>query len=426
MDTYFTVVAYIMASILGLCVGSFLNVVIYRVPNKMSLAYPPSHCTTCDYTLKWYDNIPVLSYIMLGGRCRGCKSRISPRYMLVEIFNAFLWVLSVLMFWEIGVEAIIYTCMAAVVSSVLVCIFFIDLEHMLIFNRFTVTVAVCGLIAAGLNTTRWYDHLIGGAAGAIVFLAIYYGAILILKREGLGFGDVKLAAAAGLLLGVKYDTGDVTGTVIEESDEIPDSDKVFEAIASFVGKGQQIPPMYSALKVDGQKLVNLARKGKTVERKPRDIEIYSIDAEGEGREYKLKVHCSKGTYMRTLCEDIGERLGCPATMSSLRRFASGNFELTKGYTIDELREMEYEDRVGLLLPTESLFEELPMVTLNGFFLKLFRSGQEIYQKKIKASFPVGQRVRVYDENGFFALGEVMEYDDGTAIKSIKQFVLEEK
>lgn len=190
-----------MASILGLCVGSFLNVVIYRVPNKMSLAYPPSHCTTCDYTLKWYDNIPVLSYIMLGGRCRGCKSRISPRYMLVEIFNALLWVLSVLMFWEIGVEAIIYTCMAAVVSSVLVCIFFIDLEHMLIFNRFTVTVAVCGLVAAGLNTARWYDHLIGAAAGAIVFLAIYYGAILILKREGLGFGDVKLAAAAGLLLG---------------------------------------------------------------------------------------------------------------------------------------------------------------------------------------------------------------------------------
>ena len=72
-----------------------------------------------------------------------------------------------------------------------------------------------------------------------------------------------------------------------------------------------MPPMYSALKVDGQKLVNLARKGKTVERKPRDIEIYSIDAEGEGKEYKLKVHCSKGTYMRTLCEDIGEKLGCP-------------------------------------------------------------------------------------------------------------------
>ena len=201
METYFTVVAYIMASVVGLCVGSFLNVVIYRLPNKMSLAFPPSHCTSCDYTLKWYDNIPVLSYIMLGGKCRGCKSRISPRYMLVEIFNALLWVLSVLMFWDIEVKAIIYTCMAAVVSSVLICIFFIDLEHMLIFNRFTFTVAVCGLVAAGLNTTRWYDHLIGAAAGAIVFLAIYFGSILIIKREGLGFGDVKLAAAAGLLLG---------------------------------------------------------------------------------------------------------------------------------------------------------------------------------------------------------------------------------
>lgn len=231
---------------------------------------------------------------------------------------------------------------------------------------------------------------------------------------------------AGLLLGVKYDTGDITGAVIEESDNIPDNERVFEAISSFVGKSQQIPPMYSALKVDGQKLVNLARKGKTVERKPRDIEIYSIDAEGDGREYKLRVHCSKGTYMRTLCEDIGEKLGCPATMSSLRRFASGNFELTKGYTVDELRDMEYEDRIKLLLPTESLFEELPVVTLTGFFLKLFRSGQEIYQKKIRTSYPVGQRVRVYNENGFFALGEVMEYEDGSAIKSIKQFVLEEK
>ncbi len=231
---------------------------------------------------------------------------------------------------------------------------------------------------------------------------------------------------AGLLLGVKYDTGDITGTVIETCEYIPDSEKVFEAINSFVGKGQQIPPMYSALKVDGQKLVNLARKGKTVERKPRDIEIYSIEAEGEGKEYSLRVHCSKGTYIRTLCEDIGEKLGCPATMSSLRRKASGNFELEKGYTVDELRNMEYEDRVKLLLPTESLFEELPVVKLNGFFLKLFRSGQQIYQKKIKTSYPVGQRVRVYDEKGFFALGEVADYEDGSAIKSIKQFVLEEK
>ena len=99
------------------------------------------------------------------------------------------------------IKSIVYTCMAAVVSSVLICIFFIDLEHMLIFNRFTIAVALCGLVAMGLNTDRRYDHLIGAAAGTIAFLAIYYGSILIIKREGLGFGDVKLAAAAGLLLG---------------------------------------------------------------------------------------------------------------------------------------------------------------------------------------------------------------------------------
>ena len=231
---------------------------------------------------------------------------------------------------------------------------------------------------------------------------------------------------AGLRLGVTTDTGDTTGKILTESDDIPDRERVLETAESFVGAGQQIPPMYSALKVDGQKLVNLARKGKTVERKPRDIEIYSITAEGDGRDYILDVHCSKGTYMRTLCEDIGAKLGCGGTMSSLRRTASGSFELEKGYTVDQLKEMEYEDRVKLLLPTESLFEELPIVRLNGFFLKLFRSGQEIYQKKIKTSYPVDQRVRVYDENGFFALGEVREYDGGSAVKSIKQFVLEDK
>ena len=202
MDEYIEIVAYVMFAIVGLCVGSFLNVVIYRVPNKMNLAFPASHCTTCDYTLKWYDNIPVLSYLMLGGKCRSCKQRISPRYMLVEIFNALLWTLSVLMFWDSTAEGRIYAITAAVLSSVLICIFFIDLEHMLIFNRFTIIVAVSGLSTMFTDSfTEWYDHLIGALAGGAVFLAIYFGAILILKREGLGFGDVKLAAAAGFALG---------------------------------------------------------------------------------------------------------------------------------------------------------------------------------------------------------------------------------
>ena len=190
---------YILAGILGLCVGSFLNVVIYRLPNGMNLNRPGSHCTKCDYSLKWYDNVPVLSYLLLGGKCRKCKAPISPRYMIVEIVNAVLWLLSTKMFWG---SSPVYACAVAVACSALICIFFIDLEHMLIYNRFTVLVALCGVVGMFTRSgTSWQDRLIGAVAGGVVFLGLYYGAIAALKQEGIGFGDVKYAAAAGLRLG---------------------------------------------------------------------------------------------------------------------------------------------------------------------------------------------------------------------------------
>ena len=173
--------------------------VIYRVPNGMSIAKPNSHCPTCKYELRWYDNIPVLSYIMLGGKCRKCKEPISPRYIAVEILNAALWILSVFLFWE---KNPVYAVISAIVLSVLICIFFIDLEHLLIYNRFVILIGIAGVVAIFFDKNiRWYDHLIGAAAFGLFFLLIYYGAILILKREGLGFGDVKFAFVAGLLLG---------------------------------------------------------------------------------------------------------------------------------------------------------------------------------------------------------------------------------
>jgi len=190
---------YILAGVLGLCVGSFLNVVIYRVPNGMNLAKPDSHCTTCDYVLRWYDNIPVLSYVILGGKCRKCGQRISPRYMLVEILNAVLWLLAVHLFWELS---IVYAVLAAVVLSTLVCIFFIDLEHMLIFDRFQLILLAAGITAVFFDShTEWYDHLIGAVVAGGLFLLLYYLAIWVLGKEGLGFGDVKLAFIAGVLLG---------------------------------------------------------------------------------------------------------------------------------------------------------------------------------------------------------------------------------
>ena len=198
-QTFVSVCIYLLAGILGLCVGSFLNVVIYRLPNNMSLAKPGSHCTACNYSLRWYDNIPVLSYIFLGGKCRKCKAKISPRYIAVELLNGLLWVLSAVLFWG---NSPVYAIAAAIVSSALICIFFVDLEHMLIFNRFTLVVALGGIAAMFTDrTTSWYDHIIGAIAGGAVFLGLYYGALAVLKKEGLGFGDVKYAAAAGLLLG---------------------------------------------------------------------------------------------------------------------------------------------------------------------------------------------------------------------------------
>lgn len=229
---------------------------------------------------------------------------------------------------------------------------------------------------------------------------------------------------AGLRLGLETDTEDISGTVLKTSDELPDEAEVMAAVADFIGDISQTPPMYSALKVNGQKLVDLARRGITLERESREIHIDSIEAKRLNRaEYTINVECSKGTYIRTLCADIGKRLGCGAVMSSLRRERSGNFTLEGAYTLDALGALDYDARIAALLPTESLFNDCPSVGLIPFYEKLCRNGAEIYQKKIHTDFEAGTRVRICGENGFFALGEVRKYPDGSAIKAIKLFEL---
>lgn len=230
---------------------------------------------------------------------------------------------------------------------------------------------------------------------------------------------------AGIRLGITTDTEDTTGEILTESSNIPCRDEVYAVCREFIGNIMQVPPMYSALKVDGQKLVDLARKGVTVEREARPITVYSLEVEATDseRDYILTVHCSKGTYIRTLCADIGAKLGCGAAMSSLERLASGGFELCDCYTLGELEEMDYDARCALLCPVESLFAGLPSVKLSAFFEKLARSGCEIYQAKIRTGYPVGTRVRIYGADGFFALGEVRDFPSGSAIKVIKLFEL---
>lgn len=229
---------------------------------------------------------------------------------------------------------------------------------------------------------------------------------------------------AEIRLGIETDTEDITGNVLSTSENIPTKEQFFDACKSFVGKIEQVPPMYSALKINGQKLVDLARQGITVERQGRTVEIFSIEPnvvnEAEGV-YTLKVECSKGTYIRTLCADIGKKLGCGATMSQLRRTKTGSFSIENAYTIEALENMTQEQRQELLIPTEELFMEAERVVLPDFYARLFRSGCEIYQKKIKTSYPVSDFLRIYDKDGFFALGQVKEYPEGTAIKSVKLF-----
>lgn len=228
---------------------------------------------------------------------------------------------------------------------------------------------------------------------------------------------------AGLKLGIVTDTGDVTGNILRTCGALPSSDTVIAAADSFRGEIMQIPPMYSALKVGGEKLCDLARRGVTVEREARKITVYNIactPSDPENGEYILDVSCSKGTYIRTLCEDIGEKLGCGATMSSLVRIGSGGFSLSDAHTLDELEAMTQEERYGILHDTEELFADCPIVRLPAFFARLALCGNEIYLKKLGLELQVGQRVRMYDSS-FFSLGEVKEYPDGAAIKPIKKF-----
>lgn len=228
---------------------------------------------------------------------------------------------------------------------------------------------------------------------------------------------------AELTLGITTDTEDITGEVLTRTEnKMPTEKEVLTAISRFVGNIKQTPPMYSALKIGGKKLCDLAREGKTVEREARDITIFSIDAEriAEDR-YSLRVHCSKGTYIRTLCADIGKALGVGGCMSALMRERASVFSLEDARTLEEIEAMTEEQRLSLVVPVERVFLDLAEIRLSDFFARLAHSGLEIYLKKINAELALGERVRLLDKEGFFALGEVREYPDGLAIKPIRQF-----
>ena len=215
--------------------------------------------------------------------------------------------------------------------------------------------------------------------------------------------------------GVVTDTQDVTGTVLETRPaEV--SDAALEGVlARFRGEIRQIPPMYSAIKVNGKKLYDLARKGREVERQPRQITIHALDYTGraENGDIALRIACSKGTYVRTLCHDIGGALGCGGCMSALRRVRCGEFDIADAHTLEEvLAAAERGEAERLLLPVETLFADCPAQTLTAAQEKCVRSGG-----RWTCTMPERQ-YRFYGADGaFLALGEVR---DGSA-RSVKSF-----
>ena len=214
---------------------------------------------------------------------------------------------------------------------------------------------------------------------------------------------------AGLRLGIATDTQDVTGNVLHETEHNIGENDLKSVLSEFQGEIQQLPPMYSAIKVGGKKLYELARKGETVERKPRTVNISKLELAGtENGDFILDICCSKGTYVRTLCNDIGEKLGCGACMSSLRRIKAGNFSISDAHTLTEIA----ENPEKYILPVDLLFSEYPALTVNSAHEQKLRNGSII------KSAAADGRYRVYGESGeFLLLADVIQ----GSLKTVKNF-----
>jgi leader peptidase (prepilin peptidase)/N-methyltransferase len=188
-----------LAVVLGLIVGSFLNVVIHRLPLRQDIVFLPSHCPRCQAPIPFYLNVPLLGYLVLRGRCRSCRAAISPRYPLVEA-------LAGLSFWlacdRWGLS--LHAGAAAVFLSLLIALAFIDLQHMILPDELTLGGSALFLVYAFVHPEiGWLEAVLSGAGGALFFAALFYAYLKLRQVEGLGFGDVKMALLMGLFLGAR-------------------------------------------------------------------------------------------------------------------------------------------------------------------------------------------------------------------------------
>lgn len=220
-------------------------------------------------------------------------------------------------------------------------------------------------------------------------------------RAAAFFESAEKEYIAGLRLGLRTDTEDITGTVLSSAPVCAERQTIEAALEAFRGERWQTPPMYSAVKVGGRKLYELARAGREIERAPRRITIRELVLlDGEGADWRFRVRCSKGTYVRTLCRELGDALGCGGCMASLRRTQAGSYTLAQAIPLAAVEACAEEARAGLLLPTDSLFSALPSFTADAAQEKAIRNGAEIAADGL----PDGE-YRVYGgQNVFLMLG----------------------
>lgn len=208
---------------------------------------------------------------------------------------------------------------------------------------------------------------------------------------------------ATLVLGKKTDTGDSEGNIIEEDNNFdsPNEKKIEDVLKAFIGKQEQIPPMYSAIKVDGKKLYEYAREGKVVDIKPREIEISEIVLENYNNkdEIVFKVRCSKGTYIRTLCEDIAKKLGTVGYMKELQRTKVNEFDIKDAIILEDLDNVNIEDK---MISIEKLFINNKKIDLNNRKLELFLNGVQLTHDLNDGVY------RIYNNNNFIGLGTVKD------------------
>ncbi len=215
--------------------------------------------------------------------------------------------------------------------------------------------------------------------------------------------DKRKEYIAECLLGVTTDTQDMTGTVLTRKNVEVTESAVRSAVMGFVGPCEQIPPMYSAIKVGGKRLYEIARRGEEVERKPRLITIYEIEIlKIDLPIVRFRVVCSKGTYIRTLCHDIGEALVCGGAMLSLVRTKVDQFTLDKALKLDEIEKLAREEKTdGIITPVDALFLKYPGYTVKKEAVVPLSNGNTLTVSSFEAPSPTGEKIRVYDGDGRF-------------------------